>query len=410
MKSKRTRSIEKIEASQAVQAKFSELEEIAYFNHQKVLRAFQKNKVASEHFFESTGYGHDDLGRQVLDQVFADIFQTESALVRSNFVSGTHAISCALFGNLKAGESLLLIGKLYDTLEPVLQELQDKLKVNLLIFEPSSWQLDLLLVELKDFLLSCQERKKSFDLICLQRSRGYSAKRPSLKVKELQELIFLLKTELRAKIFVDNCYGEFVEKEEITEFGADLIAGSLIKNPGAGIVKSGAYLAGKKELVQKAAAQLTAPGIFGEGGVCFGQKRLLFQGIYLAPMITREILKSMILAARVFQELELETEPNFKAKRTDIIQRVQLKDEQQMLRFCEILQKHSPVDSHLKPLPDYSPGYQSKVIMASGTFIQGATSELSADGPIREPFCIYLQGGLSYLYSKIFLEKLLKIF
>jgi len=404
--------INNLEETPEIKKKFSLIEEISYFNHQKVLRSFQENKVASEHFFESTGYGHDDLGRKVLDQVFSSIFQTERSLVRSSFASGTHAISCCILGNLSFNQSVLFLGRPYDTLEPVLEKIKTKLNVDVIIFEPENWEIKNLCQELKNFLELRGKAKKELELICFQRSRGYSERRPSLRIQDLKELIVLIKKKLKLKseIFVDNCYGEFVETEEISQFGASLIAGSLIKNPGGGIVNSGAYLTGKSNLVKKAASELTAAGICESGGVCFGQKRLLFQGIYLAPMITKEILKSMTLAARVFQELNLKTEPTPEETRTDIIQRVDLGNKEKMLKFCKLLQALSPIDSHLTPVPGYSPGYKSQIIMASGTFIQGATSELSADGPLRSPFSIYLQGGLSYLYTKIFLEKLLQAF
>ena len=384
-----------------LQKSFQKIDQISLFNHRKIINAFQKARISSEHFNQTTGYGHDDLGRQKLDQLFALIFATEAALARVNFVSGTHAIACAILGNLKpADEIIFAFGQPYDTLQSILDYIQSDLNGKVHINEVTDWQ-DLNEI-IENTLKLINDKTK---IIAIQRSRGYSAIRPSYSISQIAELIKAIKFKYPEIIcFVDNCYGEFVEKQEPTEVGADLMAGSLIKNPGAGIVLTGGYVVGKQGLIDKTANRLTCPGVGAEGGPNFNQGRLLFQGIYLSPMIVSQILKGIILSAKVCEHLNLSTSPSSGELRTDIIQRLDFGNKKELIEFCHSLQKNSPIDSHLMPIPACTPGYQDELIMAAGTFIEGSTSELSADGPLREPYSAYLQGGLSYFYTRLFLE------
>lgn len=391
------------ELEQELLPMFKSLERISYSNHKKVIKAFTDSKVATEHFLPTTGYGHDDIGREKLDKVFANVFKTEAALVRVNFVSGTHAIGCAILGNLQyQDEVVFALGKPYDTLEEMLNYLRKQMAVQIHYSEPENWfSLESILDSLKH---KVNARTK---MVCIQRSMGYSTHRMSIPVSWISQIVAAVKAYNSQVIcFVDNCYGEFVEEEEPSE--ADLIAGSLIKNPGAGIVLTGGYIAGKKDLVENAANRLTCPGIGAEGGTNFNQGRLLFQGLYLAPLAVNQMLKSSILVSRVFSYLGMNTFPEWSSQRSDVIQRLDLGQKDKLIEFCKILQQNSPVNSHLTPIPSQTPGYQDEVIMAAGTFIEGATSELSVDGPIREPYSAFMQGGLSYFYTKIFLESFLR--
>ncbi|MDX1920021.1 MAG: methionine gamma-lyase family protein [Candidatus Caenarcaniphilales bacterium] len=381
---------------------FNSVERIAYLNHKKVINAFKKAKVATEHFLPTTGYGHDDIGREKLDELFAYVFKTEAALVRVNFVSGTHAIACAILGNLNyQDEVLFALGCPYDTLQEMLDYLRQQMAVQVNYSEPENWfSLNSILVSLKNKLTS---RTK---MVCIQRSMGYSSHRMSVPVSWIHSMISEIKAfNPQIFCFVDNCYGEFVEEEEPSE--ADLLAGSLIKNPGGGIVLTGGYVVGKKQFVQNAANRLTCPGIGAEGGPNFNQGRLLFQGLYLAPLAVSQMAKSSILLSRVCEHLGVKSFPAWNEQRSDIIQRLDLGTKEKLIEFCKILQQNSPVNSHLTPIPSQTPGYEDEVIMAAGTFVEGATSELSADGPIREPYSAFIQGGLSYFYTKIFLESFL---
>jgi cystathionine beta-lyase family protein involved in aluminum resistance len=395
-------NLENLEAD--LKQNFAEVDQISLSNHKKVAAAFKEAKVGTEHFTETSGYGHDDLGRAKLDELFALVFKTESALARINFVSGTHAIACAILGNLKINDEIVFaFGRPYDTLEDLLKFIVNNLNGQVKFAEaqnPNNF------AQVKAAVF--EQLSKKTKMLALQRSRGYSALRPSYSVLQLAELIKEVKAYNKDIIcFVDNCYGEFVERLEPTEVGADLMAGSLIKNPGGGIVSAGGYVVGKKALVANSADRLTCPGVGAEGGPNFGQGRLMFQGLYLAPNMVNNALKSMFLASRVFAEVGLQTNPDWNQVRTDIIQRVDLGSREKLISFCKLLQNNSPIDSHLTPQPAVTPGYRDELIMAAGTFIEGSTLELSADGPLREPFSAYLQGGLSYNYTKIFLEQFL---
>jgi len=384
------------------------LEEIRDFNQEKVLKAFMDNRVCEEHFATVSGYGHDDMGREVIDRVFAQALGAESAIVRNHFVSGTHALACALFGNLRSGDKLVAVaGAPYDTMEEVIGlrgNERASLKGHGVLYEEVS------LVNEKE--INLQKLEETIDKTCtmalIQRSRGYSL-RDVINMEQMAEITRVIKSKNPDCIcFVDNCYGEFTEKIEPTEVGADLIAGSLIKNPGGGIVETGGYIAGKQEYVDLAAMRLTAPGIGREGGAMLNQSRLILQGFFMAPSITHEALKGAVLIAEVFKNLGYETYPDVESTRSDIIQAVKFGDRDKLIKFCKAVQTYSPVDSYLTPIPDSVPGYEDEVIMAAGTFIEGSTIELSADGPLREPFVAYMQGGLNYAHVKIALKGILQ--
>lgn len=379
---------------------FEILDNISERNHLKVLEAFRKNRVSEYHFHGTTGYGYHDTGRETLERVFADVFGAEKALVRSQIVSGTHAIATALFGVLRPGDELICAaGAPYDTLEEVIGTRGDKggsLK---------EWGISYREIPLTEtghineaaLLEAIGPRTK---MISLQRSRGYSL-RPTLSVTAIKKVIDLVHNHHPHIVcFVDNCYGEFVERLEPSEVGADLMAGSLIKNPGGGLAPMGGYLVGKEHLINLAAARLTAPGIAGNVGSSPYGHRLLFQGLYLAPHIVTQALKGAVFSAKILSDLGFYTTPGFDEMRSDIIQAVKLGSPEHMTAFCRGLQRFSPVDAHVTPEPSGMPGYGDKVVMAGGTFIQGATIEFGADGPIRPPYVMYLQGGLSHTYVK----------
>lgn len=386
---------------------FEVIDEIRDFNQKKVLDAFVGNKVAAEHFMTVSGYGHDDLGREVLDKVFAQVFKAEKAIVRNHFVSGTHALSCCLFGNLRYGDKLISVaGAPYDTMEEVIGTRGDK-RASLIghgvLYEeiPLKDGMDV------DFDCLSQTIDKTCTMALIQRSRGYSL-RKSLDISTIEKIIHIIKSKNPNCIcFVDNCYGEFVEKQEPIEVGADLIAGSLIKNPGGGIVEAGGYIAGKAEFVEQAAMRLTAPGIGSEGGAMLNQSRLIFQGFFMAPSIVSDAVKGAILAAKIFEEIGYTSTPKFSEKRTDIIQTITFNAQKPLEDFCKTVQELSPINSYVTPIPDDIPGYEDNVIMAGGTFIEGSTIELSADGPIRSPYAVYMQGGLNYAHIKIVLQSIL---
>lgn len=392
------------ECENAISTQFKHIEKIVEFNQSKVLEAFQKNKINAQHFFTVSGYGHDDMGRDAIDSIFADVFHAEKAIVRPHFVSGTHTLSCCLFGNLRAGERLIsLVGAPYDTMEEVIGKRGDK-RASLIghgvLYDEIPLKND---VE-PDFDLIDRTIDNSVNMVLIQRSRGYSL-RKSLSISEIKELIRIVKKKNPDCIcFVDNCYGEFVEKLEPTDVGADLIAGSLIKNPGGGIVEAGGYVAGKEYFVDLTAARLTAPGIYSEGGAMFNQSRLILQGFFMAPSIVGESLKGAILASKVFDTLGFVSTPKFSEHRADIIQTIKFNEPEPLISFCRTIQKYSPIDSYLTPIPDNDVGYEDKLIMAGGTFIEGSTIELSADGPLRPPFAVYMQGGLNYAHVKLALK------
>src|SRR5574344_1120902 len=386
---------------------FEQVDEIRDFNQKKVLEAFVENRVAAEHFMTVSGYGHDDLGRDVLDKVFAQVFKAEKAVVRNHFVSGTHALACCLMGNLRAGEKLISVaGTPYDTMQEVIGIRGDK-RASLMGYGVLYDEVPLKDGMEIDFELLEKKIDKFVNMVLIQRSRGYSL-RKSLSIEVIAKIIQIVKSKNPDCIcFVDNCYGEFVEKQEPIEVGADLIAGSLIKNPGGGIVEAGGYIAGKEKYVEQAAMSLTAPGIGSEGGAMFNQHRLIFQGLFMAPSVVADSVKGAVLASKIFDEIGFDSSPKYWEKRTDIIQNITFNAPEPLEQFCKTLQELSPVNSFVTPIPDDVPGYEDKIIMAGGTFIEGSTIELSADGPLREPYTAYMQGGLNYAHIKIVLEKIL---
>lgn len=387
---------------------FQELELIRDLNQEKVLNAFIENKVGSEHFATVSGYGHDDLGREIIDRVYAHVFNCESAIVRNHFVSGTHAIACALFGNLAPGDKLVSVaGSPYDTLEEVIGirgNVKASLKGQGVSYEE---------IPLKDGInIDFEKLEETIDetvtMVLIQRSRGYSM-RKVIDMETMAEIVKTVKMKNPDCIcFVDNCYGEFTEVIEPTDVGADLIAGSLIKNPGGGIVETGGYIAGKKEFVDLAAMRLTAPGIGRKGGAMLNQSRLILQGFFMAPGIVHEALKSAVLVSQVFHDLGYKIDPLPDEIRSDIIQAVQFNDREKLIKFCKTVQSYSPVEAYLTPIPNEVPGYGDEVIMAAGTFIEGSTIELSADAPLREPYVAYMQGGLNYSHVKLVLKGILQ--
>lgn len=383
-------------------------DEIKDFNQEKVLKAFIEAGVQNSHYTWVTGYGYDDLGKDKLDEVFALTFKAEAALVRPQLVSGTHAISCAVFGNLNAGESFVAIGKPYDTLATVFKKNTEKYNLSYSeVSEINPNSLDTLSDEELSSLLGKYISSET-KLVFLQRSRGYEW-RDSYRLEQLERLIKAAKSiNPKLIVFTDNCYGEFTQKREPTEIGADIIAGSLIKNPGGGIVAAGAYIAGKKECVENAAEFLTAPGIGTHGGCMFDQTRIMMQGFFIAPLIVSEALKGMSLAAKVFEKSGLETIPASNAERNDIIQAIKFGSKEKLIDFCRVVQSSCPINSMFAPIPDDISGYDDQVIMASGSFIEGSSVELSADGPIREPYVGYFQGGLSYSHTKLVLRAILE--
>ena len=388
------------QAEEGVAAQFSHIDAIAQANSQRVLSAFQTHRVAENFFAGTTGYGYDDLGRDRLDQIYADLFGTEDALVRIQFVNGTHAITCALFGALKAGDVLVsAVGAPYDTLLGVVGVV-DKGHGSLKNYGVEYRQVDLTDNTPDKEKLAQAVREPRVRAVLIQRSKGY-ATRASLSVDEIGELCAIVReNNPNAAILVDNCYGEFVEEREPTHVGADLAVGSLIKKPGGGLAPTGAYIAGRRDLVEGAAMRLTCPGIGRECGSTLGNNRLLYQGLFLAPHTVAQAVKTAVFSARLMELLGYSTEPKSDAIRHDIIQMIHLGSPEAVKRFCKGIQSGAPVDSFVTPEPWDMPGYDSQVIMAAGAFIQGASIELSADAPMREPYTVYLQGGLTYESGK----------
>lgn len=391
------------EAIKDVEPQFSIYDEIREYNQVKVLSAFQEERISDTHFTNSSGYGYDDIGRESLDKVYARVFNCESALVRPHFVNGTHAIGAALFGNLRPNDTMLSIGGLpYDTLHSIIGISGEKNIGSLMEYGVNYKKIDLIndgfdFHTIKEVLSS----DKTIKLVHIQRSTGYGW-RKSFTIDKLSEAISFVKS-IRPDVivFVDNCYGEFIDTKEPTDVGADLVAGSLIKNIGGGIAPTGGYIAGKKEYVDQAAYRLTIPGIGGECGSTFGVMRTLFQGLFLAPHVAMEAVKGAILCSRIMELAGFEVLPKYTDKRSDIIQAIKFGNKENLINFCKGIQKGSPIDSFVECEPWAMPGYADEVIMAAGAFIQGSSIELSADAPIREPFIAYLQGGLTFEHAKI---------
>ena len=379
---------------------FKLVEEISELNTLKVLEAMRRLKISDAHFKTSTGYAYGDIGREKLDELFAEIFKSEAALVRTQFVSGTHALATALFGILRPNDELVsLTGAPYDTLQTVIGHAHAS-KGSLKEFGIGYRELDLVegkvdIAAIKNFLTPKTK------LALIQRSRGYSMREP-LTTSDIEKICAAVKTANPDCVtFVDNCYGEFVETREPIEVGADLAAGSLIKNIGGGLAPTGGYIVGRKDLVESASYRLTAPGMGNELGASLGTPRLLYQGLFMAPHVTAQALKGAIFAAGIFSKLGYKTHPLPEDTRGDIIQAIELRSAQRLIKFCQAIQKFSPVDSFAVPEAWDMPGYSDKVIMAAGTFVQGASIELSADAPLREPYAVYLQGGLTFEHAAI---------
>lgn len=382
------------------QDQFQKIDRNAEINTLKVLDAMRKNRVSEAYFHTTSGYAYDDLGRQKLEELYAEVMGAERALVRSQFVSGTHALATVLFGILRPGDQLLsLTGTPYDTMQTVIgykNPSSGSLKEFGILYD------ELPLVDnCVDINSIPSAVKSSTKMVMIQRSRGYST-RKSLTIDDIKTICEIVKQRNpNCVCFIDNCYGEFVETLEPTQVGADIMAGSLIKNPGGGLALTGGYIAGKKDLVEAASYRLTAPGMGDELGASLANHRHFFQGFFLAPHVVAQALKGAVFAAGLFQELGYRVWPSPEAKRSDIIQAVELGTAEKLIAFCGGIQKYSPVDSYAAPEPWDMPGYTDQVIMAAGTFVQGASIELSADGPMRPPFNVYLQGGLTFEHAKI---------
>ena len=386
-----------------VEEQFKIYDEIREYNQLKVLNAFQEERISDMHFTNSSGYGYDDIGRDTLDKVYARIFNAESALVRPHFVNGTHAIGCALMGNLRTNDTMVCItGAPYDTLHNIIGISGKENIGSLKEYGVNYKQVDLKAGKFDtEAIIKVLKEDPSIKLVHIQRSTGYGW-RKSFLVSEIGEIISVIK-EIRSDVcvFVDNCYGELIDTIEPTDVGADLIAGSLIKNLGGGIAPTGGYIAGKKKYVEQAAYRLTTPGIGGECGSTFGVMRQFYQGLFLAPHIVMEALKGAVFCARIMEIAGFEVLPKYNDKRSDIIQAIKFGEANKLIRFCKGIQYGSPIDSFVECEPWAMPGYKDEVIMAAGAFIQGSSIELSADAPIREPYIAYLQGGLTFDHAKI---------
>ncbi len=381
---------------------FAEIREIQEYNSYKITAAMQKMRLSDTHFVWNTGYGYNDAGREKVEEIFAEIFRAEDAIVRPTIANGTHALALCLEGILKNGYELISIsGKPYDTLDqtigivPSYQSLQSRGVVYTQVELLPSGDFDF--EAITNALVKSEKQK----MIYIQRSKGYFRRR-ALTIHDIEQAVSFVKNiDPEAIVMIDNCYGEFMETKEPIEVGADIMAGSLIKNPGGGLAISGGYIVGKADLIEKVAARMTAPGIGKECGLTFGTTRILLQGLFIAPMIVANAKKGAIFCARLFERAGFETFPFFKDKRSDIIQSVGLHSQEEIVRFCRGIQKAAPVDSFVTPEPWAMPGYDSEVIMAAGAFVQGSSIELSADAPMREPYTVYFQGGLTYEHSKL---------
>ncbi len=379
---------------------FNETERIAEYNSLKVLMAFQKYNLSEMHFNGTTGYGYGDIGRDTIEKIFADIFKAEDSLVRTQFISGTHAISTALFGILRPGDTLISIsGKPYDTLDEVIgiEENNSSLISHGVKYE----QIELVDDDFDYEKIEQRLKESKVKLIEIQRSRGYSL-RKTIDLEKVQKVIKLIKNISKdTVVMIDNCYCEFVGEKEPTEVGADIVVGSLIKNLGGGIAPNGAYIVGRKDLVELAAERLTAPGLGKEVGPSLGINKQILQGLFFAPQVVSSAIKTAIFASKMLEELGYTVEPIYNDKRSDIVQTIEFGDKEKLIKFCQGIQAASPIDSSSVPEPWDMPGYTDQVIMAAGAFTQGSSIELSCDAPIRPPYTAFLQGGLTYEYGKI---------
>ena len=395
------------EVEAGLKERFEGIDAIAEYNQMKVIKGMQDNRVSDIHFAATTGYGYNDLGRDTLEDVYASVFHGESALVRPQLISGTHALHVALSGNLRPGDELLSpVGKPYDTLEEVIG-IRDSVG-SLKEYGVTYRQVDLLEDGSFDFAGIAKAMNPRTKLVTIQRSKGY-ATRPTLSVDRIGELISFVK-EIRPDVIcmVDNCYGEFVEEKEPTDVGADMIVGSLIKNPGGGLAPIGGYIVGTKECVDRASYRLSAPGLGKEVGASLGINQQLYQGLFLSPTVVAGALKGAVFAANIYERLGFQVVPDSNESRHDIIQAITFGTPEGVIAFCKGIQAAAPVDSYVTPEPWDMPGYDSQVIMAAGAFVQGSSIELSADGPIKPPYAVYFQGGLTWYHAKLGILKSLQ--
>lgn len=379
---------------------FKSVEEVEEYNSLKVLSAFQKYNLSEMHFNGTTGYGYGDIGRDTIENIFAEVFKAEDSLVRTQFISGTHAISTLLFGILRPNDTLISIsGKPYDTLDEVIGIVENK--SSLQSYGVKYEQIELVNDDFNYNAIEERVKKGNIKLIEIQRSRGYST-RKTIDLEKVEKVIKLIKDiDKNVIIMIDNCYCEFVTKKEPIEVGADVVVGSLIKNLGGGIAPNGGYIVGRKDIVELAAERLTAPGLGKEVGPSLGINKQILQGLFFAPQVVGSSLKTAIFASKMLEELGYNVEPKFDNKRADIVQTIEFNDREKLIKFCQGIQAASPVDSNSVPMPWDMPGYTDQVIMAAGAFTQGSSIELSCDGPIRPPYIAFLQGGLTYGYGKL---------
>lgn len=386
---------------------FEKIEEISYFNSKKILNAFRNNEVSTNMFFGTTGYGYNDLGRDAIEKIYSEIFKAEDALVRREFISGTHALAITLSALLRPNDTMLSItGKPYDTLDEVIgiKENASSLKSYNISYE----QIDLIDDEFDISKIKDTLKSKKIKLIEIQRSKGYST-RKSISIEQLEKVIKEIREVCKdVIIMVDNCYCELVDKKEPIEVGADICVGSLIKNLGGGIASSGAYVVGKKDLVKLCAERLTAPGEGKDIGPSLGINRQFLQGLFFAPNVVSSALKTAVLTSKVMESLGYDVEPKYDSKRIDIVQNIIFNDKDKLIKYCKGIQNASPIDSNVSPIPAPMPGYDDEVIMASGSFTQGSSIELSCDGPLKKPYIAYQQGALTYEYGKLGLINAIK--
>ena len=393
------------EVEQEIKPIFEEIDRVCEVNSQKVLEAFQKCDLQETHLNSSTGYGIDEPGRNKIEEIYSHVFKAEDALVRTQMISGTHALAVTLFALLRPGDTMVsLTGAPYDTLQTVIGNSGNS-KSSLKSFGIKYEQIELVNNEFD--IQKIQERllKQDVKLVEIQRSRGYST-RKSLTIEKIEKAIKAIREVNKdVIIMVDNCYGEFVEEKEPIEIGADIAVGSLMKNLGAGIANTGSYIVGKKELIELCAERLASPGVGKEIGPSLNQNPLLLKGLFFAPSVVASAVKTMVFASRMLEKLGYNVEPKYNEKRADIVQTIHLGTEEKLVKFCQGIQMGSPIDSNVLPYPGDMGGYEDKVIMAAGTFTQGSTIELSCDGPLREPYIAYMQGGLTYQYGKLGIMK-----
>lgn len=389
------------EVEEKIQPVLDRIHETALINQKKVLDSFREKRVSDQHFTPTTGYGYDDFGRDTLEEVYAEVFKAEAGLVRPQLISGTHAITTALFGIMRPGDDLLYItGQPYDTLLEVVGVTGNAVG-SFKEYQMGYDHVDLLEDGQVDFRTVEEKMTAKTKVVAIQRSRGY-ASRPSFTIAQIEEMVqFVRNIHPEAVIFVDNCYGEFVEEKEPIEVGADLMAGSLIKNPGGGLAKIGGYIVGRLDLVEACGYRLTSPGIGREAGASLYSLPEMYQGFFMAPHTVGEALKGAVYTAALLETCGVSSTPRWDEKRTDLIQMISLNDEKKMVQFAQTIQKYSPINAHVTPIGAYMPGYEDDVIMAAGTFVQGSSIELTADGPLRAPYILYVQGGLTYEHVKL---------